>query len=235
MTYRAALCDGIDRTGCKAACQIAAAVLNAGNAARIIRCGNIGVDVAVLNMADDRALALFQLAADAASRVRVGQVKALNLAGDNTAGNGAVVDACQRTDVLLTGNVAVEQRNILDVRLIVLIADIAEQTGIFLFIFYAQSLDGVELAVERADKALIFLGCDGLEALDAGHIDVGGQNIVSVARCAVFPAAGQIEQLVRGGDLIAARRLVVYRRRALVACGQRPGGKHRQNQCCGYS
>ena len=186
-------------------------------------------------MTDDRAFALFQLAADAASRVRVGQIQALNLTGDNTAGNRTVVDACQRTDVLLTGNVAVEQRNILDIRLIVLIADIAEQTGVFLLIFHAQSLDGVELAVERADKALIFLGCDGLEALDAGHIDVGGQNIVSVARCAVFPAAGQIEQLVRGGDLIAARRLVVYRRRALVACGQRPGGKHRQNQCCGYS
>ena len=150
-------------------------------------------------------------------------------------GNGAVVDTCQRTDVLLAGNVAVKQRNILDVRLIVLIADIAEQTGVFLLVFHAQSLDGVELAVERADKALIFLGCDGLEALDTGHIDVGGQNIVSVARSAVLPAAGQIEQLVRGGDLIAARRLVVYRRRALVACGQRPGGKHRQNQCCGYS
>lgn len=165
MAYRAALCGGIDRTGCKAACQIAAAVLNAGNAARIIRCGNIGVDVAVLNMTDDRAFALLQLAADAASRVRVGQVKALNLAGDNTAGNGTVVDACQRADVLLTGNVAVEQRNILDVRLIVLIADIAEQTGIFLFIFYAQSLDGVELAVERADKALSFLDAMGLKPL----------------------------------------------------------------------
>ena len=91
MTYRAALCGGIDRTGCKAACQIAAAVLNAGNAARIIWCGNVCVDIAVLNMTDDRAFALLQLAADAASRVRVGQVKALNLAGDNTAGNGAVV------------------------------------------------------------------------------------------------------------------------------------------------
>ena len=235
MTYRAALCGGIDRTGCKAACQIAAAVLNAGNAARIIRCGNVCVDIAVLNMTDDRAFALLQLAADAACGVRVGQIQALNLTGDNTAGNRTVVDACQRADVLLTGNVAVEQRNILNVRLIVLIADIAEQTGIFLFIFYAQSPDGVELAVERADKALIFLGCDGLEALDTGHIDVGGQNIVSVARSAVLPAAGQVEQLVRGGDLIAARRLVVYRRRALVACGQRPGGKHRQNQCCGYS
>ncbi len=56
MTYRAALCDGgIDRTGCKATCQIAAAVLNAGNAARIIWSGNVCVDVAVLNMADDRA------------------------------------------------------------------------------------------------------------------------------------------------------------------------------------
>ena len=118
MTYRAALCGGIDRTGCKAACQIAAAVLNAGNAARIIRCGNIGVDVAVLNMADDRAFALLQLAADAACGVRVGQIQALNLTGDNTAGNRTVVDACQRADVLLTGNVAVEQRNILNVRLI---------------------------------------------------------------------------------------------------------------------
>ena len=66
MTYRAALCGGIDRTGCKAACQIAAAVLNAGNAARIIRSGNVCVDIAVLNMTDDRAFALLQLAADAA-------------------------------------------------------------------------------------------------------------------------------------------------------------------------
>ena len=235
MTYRAVLCGGIDRTGCKAACQIAAAVLNAGNAARIIRSGNVCVDIAVLNMTDDRAFALLQLAADAACGVRVGQIQALNLTGDNTAGNRTVVYACQSADVLLTGNVAVEQRNILDIRLIVLIADIAEQTRVFLLIFHAQSLDGVELAVERADKALIFLGCDGLEALDTGHINIGSQNIVSIARCAVFPAAGQVEQLVRGRDLIAARRLVVYRRRALVACGQRPGGKHRQNQCCGYS
>ena len=117
MTYRAALCGGIDRTGCKAACQIAAAVLNAGNAARIIRSGNVCVDIAVLNMTDDRAFALLQLAADAACGVRVGQIQALNLTGDNAAGNGAVVDTCQRTDVLLAGNVAVKQRNILDVRL----------------------------------------------------------------------------------------------------------------------
>ena len=167
--------------------------------------------------------------------MRVGQIQALNLTGDNTAGNRTVVDACQRADVLLTGNVAVEQRNILNVRLIVLIADIAEQTGVFLLIFHAQSLDGVELAVERADKALIFLGCDGLEALDTGHINIGSQNIVSVARSAVLPAAGQVEQLVRGGDFIAARRLVVYRRLSLVAGSKGSRRKHRQNQCCGYS
>ena len=167
--------------------------------------------------------------------MRVGQIQALNLTGDNTAGNRTVVDACQRADILLTGYIAVEQRNILNVRLIVLIADIAEQTGIFLFIFYAQSLDRMELTVKCTDKALILFGSNRLEPFDAGHINIGSQNIVSIARSAVLPAAGQIEQLVRGGDLIAARRLVVYRRRALVACGQRPGGKHRQNQCCGYS
>ena len=231
MTYRATLCGGIDRTGCKAACQIAAAVLNAGNAARIIRSGNVCVDIAILNMTDDRAFALLQLAADAACGVRVGQIQALNLTGDNTAGNRTVVDACQRADVLLTGNVAVEQRNILNVRLIVLIADIAEQTGIFLFIFYAQSPDGVELAVERADKALIFLGCDGLEAFDAGHINIGSQNIVSIAWSAVLPAAGQIEQLVRGGDFIAACCLVVYRRLSLVAGSKGSRRKHRQSHC----
>ena len=231
MTYRAALCDGIDRTGCKATCQIAAAVLNAGNAARIIWSGNVCVDVAVLNMADDRALALFQLAADAASRVRVGQIQALNLTGDNTAGNRTVVDACQRADVLLTGNVAVEQRNILNVRLIVLIADIAEQTGIFLFIFYAQSLDRMELTIKCTDKALFLFGSNRLESFDAGHINIGSQNIVSIAWSAVLPAAGQIEQLVRGGDFIAARRLVVYRRLSLVAGSKGSRRKHRQSHC----
>ena len=66
--------------------------------------------------------------------MRVGQIQALNLTGDNTAGNRAVVYACQSADILLTGYIAVEQGNILDICLIVLIADIAEQTGIFLFI-----------------------------------------------------------------------------------------------------
>ena len=165
MTYRAALCGGIDRTGCKAACQIAAAVLNAGNAARIIRSGNVCVDIAVLNMTDDRAFALLQLAADTACGVRVGQIQALNLTGDNTAGNRTVVDACQRADVLLTGNVAVEQRNILNVRLIVLIADIAEQTGIFLFIFYAQSLMAWNWPSNVPIKPLSFLDAMGLKPL----------------------------------------------------------------------
>ena len=73
----------------------------------------------------------------------------------------------------------------------VLTADI-DMTGVFLLIFHAQSLDGVELAVERAGKALLFFGCDRLEALDAGHVDVGGQNIVSIARGAVFPLAREI-------------------------------------------
>ena len=165
MTYRAALCDGIDRTGCKAACQIAAAVLNAGNAARIIRSGNVCVDIAVLNMTDDRAFALLQLAADTACGVRVGQIQALYLTGDNTAGNRTVVYACQSADILLTGYIAVEQGNILDICLIVLIADIAEQTGIFLFIFYAQSLDRMELTVKCAGKALILLEAIGLNPL----------------------------------------------------------------------
>ena len=231
MTYRAALCGGIDRTGCKAACQIAAAVLNAGNAARIIRSGNVCVDIAVLNMTDDRAFALLQLAADAACGVRVGQIQALNLTGDNTAGNRTVVDACQRADVLLTGNVAVEQRNILNVRLIVLIADIAEQTSIFLFIFYAQSLDRMELTIKCTDKSLFLFGSNRLESFDAGHINIGSQNIVSIAWSAVLPAAGQIEQLVRGGDFIAARRLVVYRRLSLVAGSKGSRRKHRQSHC----
>ena len=231
MAYRAARRAGIDRTGCKAASQIAAAVLNAGNAARIIRCGNICVDVAVLNMTDDRAFALLQLAADTACSVRVGQVKALNLAGDNAAGNRTVVDACQRADILLTGNVAVEQGNILDIRLIVLIADIAEQTGIFLFIFYAQSLDRMELTVKCTDKALILFGSNRLESFDAGHINIGSQNIVSIAWSAVLPAAGQIEQLVRGGDFIAACCLIVYRRLSLVAGSKGSRREHRQSHC----
>ena len=231
MTYRAALCDGIDRTGCKAACQIAAAVLNAGNAARIIRSGNVCVDVAVLNMTDDRAFALLQLAADTACGVRVGQIQALNLTGDNTAGNRTVVDACQRADVLLTGNVAVEQRNILDIRLIVLIADIAEQAGIFLFIFYAQSLDRMELTVKCAGKALILFGSNRLKSFDAGHINIGSQNIMSIAGSAVPPAAGQIEQLVRGRDFIAACCLIIYRRLSLVAGSKGSRREHRQSHC----
>ena len=192
VAYRAARRDGIDRAGCEAAGQIAAAVLNACDAARVIRRGNIGVDVAVLDMADDRAFALLQLAADTARGMRVGQIEALDLTGNGTAGDRAVVYAGQSADVLLTGYIAVEQSDILDIRLVVLIADIAEQTSIFLFIFNAKALDRVELAVERAGKALLFFGCDRLEALDAGHVDVGGQNIVSIARGAVFPLAREI-------------------------------------------
>lgn len=78
-------------------------------------------------MTDDRAFALLQLAADTACGVRVGQIQALNLTGDNTAGNRTVVYACQSADILLTGYIAVEQGNILDIMPdSVLIADIAE-------------------------------------------------------------------------------------------------------------
>ena len=192
VAYRAARRGGIDRAGCEAAGQIAAAVLNACDAACVIRRGNVGVDVAVLDMADDRAFALLQLAADTARGMRVGQIEALDLAGNDTVGDRAVVYAGQSADVLLTGYIAVEQSNVFDICLVVLIADIAEQTGIFLFIFNAKALDRVELAVERAGKALVFFGCDRLEALDAGHVDVGGQDIVSIARSAVFPFAGKI-------------------------------------------
>ena len=143
-------------------------------------------------MADDRAFALLQLAADTAGGMRVGQIEALDLTGNNTAGDRAVVYAGQSADVLLTGYIAVEQSNILDIRLVVLIADIAEQTGIFLFIFNAKALDRVELAVERASEAFGFLGCDGLETLDTAHVDVGGQNVVTVAGGAVFPLAREI-------------------------------------------
>ena len=136
-------------------------------------------------MADDRAFALLQLAADTARGMRVGQIEALDLTGNGTAGDRAVVYAGQSADVLLTGYIAVEQSDILDIRLV-------EQTSIFLFIFNAKALDRVELAVERAGKALLFFGCDRLEALDAGHVDVGGQNIVSIARGAVFPLAREI-------------------------------------------
>lgn len=140
----------------------------------------------------------------------------------NTAGNRTVVYACQSADVLLTGNVAVEQRNILDIRLIVLIADIAEQTGVFLLIFHAQSLDGVEPGRRTTVKPYLSW-IEGLKP-DTGHINIGSQNIVSVARSAVPSSAGQVEQLVRGGDLIAARRLVVYRGVPLVACASAPAG-----------
>lgn len=145
--------------------QIAAAVLNACDAARVIRRGNIGVDVAVLDMADDRAFALLQLAADTARGMRVGQIEALDLTGNGTAGDRAVVYAGQSADVLLTGYIAVEQSDILDIRLVVLVANVAEQTCIFLFIFNTKTLDRVELAVERAGKALLFFGCDRLEPL----------------------------------------------------------------------
>ena len=101
-------------------------------------------------MADDRAFALLQLAADTARGMRVGQIEALDLTGNGTAGDRAVVYAGQSADVLLTGYIAVEQSDILDIRLVVLIADIAEQTSIFLFIFYAQSLDRMELTVKCA-------------------------------------------------------------------------------------
>ena len=117
--------------------------------------------------------------------MRVGQIQALYLTGDNTAGNRTVVYACQRADILLTGYIAVEQGNILDICLIVLIADIAEQTGIFLFIFYAQSLDRMELTVKCAGKALILFGSNRL-ILDAGHINIGSQNIMSIAGSAVL-------------------------------------------------
>ena len=143
-------------------------------------------------MAYDRAFALIQLAADTARGMRVGQIETLDLAGNDTVGDRAVVYAGQSADVLLTGYIAVEQSNVFDICLVVLIADIAEQTGIFLFIFNAKALDRVELAVERAGKALLFFGCDRLEALDAGHVDVGGQDVVSIARSAVFPFAGKI-------------------------------------------
>ena len=192
VAYRAARRGGIDRAGCEAAGQIAAAVLNACDAARVIRRGNVGVDVAVLDMADDRAFALLQLAADTARGMRVGQIEALDLAGNDTVGDRAVVYAGQCADVLLTGYIAVEHCDILDIRLVVLVANVAEQTGIFLFIFNTKTLDRVELAVERAGKALVFFGCDRLEALDAGHVDVGGQDIVSVARSTVFPFAGKV-------------------------------------------
>ena len=231
MAYRAARRGGIDRAGCKAASQIAAAVLNAGNAARIIRSGNVCVDIAVLNMTDDRAFALLQLAADTACGVRVGQIQALYLTGDNTASNRTVVYACQSADILLTGYIAVKHGNILNVRLIVLIADIAEQTGIFLFIFYAQSLDRMELTIKCTDKALFLFGSNRLESLDAGHINIGSQNVVSIAGSAVLPAAGQIEQLVRGGDFIAACCLIIYRRLSLVAGSKGSRWEHRQSHC----
>ena len=192
VAYRAARRGGIDRAGCEAAGQIAAAVLNACDAACVIRRGNIGVDVAVLDMADDRAFALLQLAADTARGMRVGQIEALDLTGNGTAGDRAVVYAGQSADVLLTGYIAVEQSNVFDICLVVLIADIAEQTCIFLFIFNTKTLDRVELAVERAGKAFFFLGCDGLETLDAAHVDVSGQNVVTVAGGAVFPLAREI-------------------------------------------
>ena len=54
---------------------------------------------------------------------------------------------------------------------------------------------------------------------------------MSIAWSAVLPAAGQIEQLVRGGDFIAARRLVVYRRLSLVAGSKGSRRKHRQSHC----
>lgn len=97
--------------------------------------------------------------------MRVGQIEALDLAGNDTVGDRAVVYAGQSADVLLTGYIAVEQSNVFDICLVVLIADIAEQTGIFLFIFNAKTLDRVELAVERAVKPWSFLDAIGLKPL----------------------------------------------------------------------
>lgn len=74
----------------------------------------------------------------------------------------------------------------------------------------------MELPVKGADISLVFLGCNRLEALGRRAISmVRRQYIVAVARRAVFPCAGQIQQMIRRRDLVAASGLIVRRRRAL--------------------
>ena len=191
---------------------VAAAVLNARDAADVIRRFEDRVDIAVIDLADDRAFALLDLARDAAAGMGVRQVVDPDLTGDEAVRDRAVVNAYQTADVLLAVDLAVEQGDVLDEGRVVLVADVAEQADVLLGIVDLQVLDRVELAVKGAEIALVLLGRDRLEALNAGHVDIGRQHEVGRAVGRVLPRAREVNKLLRGRNFVAAGRLVIGRR-----------------------
>ena len=134
---------GLDRTGREAVADVAAAVLNARDAADVIRRFEDRVDIAVIDLADDRAFALLDLARDAAAGMGVRQVVDPDLTGDEAVRDRAVVNAYQTADVLLAVDLAVEQGDVLDEGRFVLVADVAEQADVLLGIVDLQVLDRV--------------------------------------------------------------------------------------------
>ena len=231
----AVLAIGIDRAGCKAVAYEAAAVLDTGDAAHVIGGLHVGIDIAVLHVADDRSLALFHLSGDAAAGVGVGQVVHPHVAGDHAAGDGAVGDAGDAAHVLLAPDLTVEHGHVLHVGLVILIAHVAEQAHVFLGVIDGQVADHMVPAVEGAQIALLLLGGDGPEALPPGHVDVRCQHVVPVPGGALLPGAGEIHQLGGGADLIDILRRVVHRRHGILRplgcrCGHQQRRGHRKAQ-----
>ena len=231
----AVLAIGADGAGREAVAHEAAAVLDAGHAAHVIGGLQVRVDVAVLHVADDGALALLHLSGDAAAGVGVGQVIHPNVAGDHAAGDGAVGDAGDAAHVLLAPDLAVDHGHVLHIGLVILVAHIAEQAHVLLGVVDGQVADHMVLAVKGAQVALLLLGGDGPEALPAGHVDVRRQHIVPVPGRALLPGAGEVHQLGGGADLIDVLRGVVYRRHSVLRplcrrCRHQQRGGHRNTQ-----
>ena len=186
-------------------------------------------------MADDGALALLHLSGDAASSVRVGQIVYPDVTSDHAAGDGAVGDADDAAYVLLAADLAVDHGHVLHIGLVILVAHVTEQAHVFLGIVDGQVADGVILAVEGAQIPLLLLGGDGQEVLPAGHVDIGGQDVVAVPGGALLPGAGEVHQLGRGADLIDVLGGVVHGRhsifRAFCRCrGHKQRQDHRKTQ-----
>ena len=231
----AVLAIGADGAGREAVAHEAAAILDAGDAAHVIGGLQVRVDVAVLYVADDGALALLHLSGDAASSVRVGQIVYPDVTSDHAAGDGAVGDADDAAYVLLAADLAVDHGHVLHIGLVILVAHVTEQAHVFLGIVDGQVADGVILAVEGAQIPLLLLGGNGQESLPAGHVDVGGQDVVTVPGGAFFPGAGEIHQLGRGADLIDVLGRIVYRRHGIFRAfcrrrGHQQRGGHRKAQ-----
>ena len=232
---RAVFTIGVHRARREAVAHVAAAVLDTGDAAHVIGCFQLGVDIAVFHMADDGALALLHLSGDTAAGVGVGQVIHPHVARDHAAGDGAVGNAGDAAHVLLAADLAVDHGHVLHVGLVILVAHVAKEAHILLGVVDGQVADHMEPAVEGAQIPLFLLRGNGQKALPAGHVDIGRQDIVAVPGRALFPGAGQIHQLRRGADLIDILGRVVNRRHGILRPLCRRGdhqqrGKHRQRQ-----